>query len=450
MELTPATTAATDTTNRRRFTRRGFLKWAGGIGLVSGAGVSGYYATRDCVRLGLVGAGARGNELASRIRNIGHYMYRYGRIVAVVDVNLHRAEALRDNYASSADVHSDHRDILQRPDIDAVIVTCPDHWHAAIAIDAMKAGKAVYLEKPMTRTIHESYEVVRVAKETNSRILVGTQQRNDVRFRTAAELAMNGRLGKIAKVQIVLGVKHLAAGPFPDSPVPDGLDWDRFLGPSPTVDFMRQRYEGWRDFWDYGGGELTNWGIHHIDCALWSVGLDNTLPVSARGTSPDLPAMPGGYECPEHFECRLGYPDGSEVEILTKEMKSRNDSGFTLIGDKAQVFVSRTKLLGDPVLDLAVNPLPTNAKRMHSHKATMQLTTENHLCHFWDVVRGEAEPVSSVESCHHANVAVHIANIAVRVGKPLKWDPAVGAFPGDTAATALANPPRRKGYELNI
>lgn len=450
METTPAITTDPQTTNRRRFTRRNFLKGAGGVALAGGAAAGGYFAARDCIRVGLVGAGIRGNSLADVIHKTGYYRYRHGRVVAVADVNLPRAAALRDKHAPGADIHSDHRKICERSDIDAVIVSCTDHWHAAVAIDAMRAGKAVYLEKPMTRTIHESYEVVRVARETDSRVLVGTQQRNDAHFRTAAELAMNGRLGKIAKVKIVVfGAKHLETGPFSDAPVPDGLDWDRFLGASPMVNYQTQRYEGWHYFWDYGGGELTNWGIHHIDCALWSLGLDNVLPVSARGSSPDLPARRGGYECPEHFAFRLEYPDGTEIEIVTNEKETRKDSGFTLIGDKGEVFVSRTQLLGEPVLALATNPLPPDAKRMHSNKATMSLTTVNHLGHFWDVVRGESEPVSSIESSHYGNVALHMANIAMRVGKPLEWDPVARAFPGDTAATAMVNPPRRKGYELN-
>ncbi len=442
----PAGSAVAGPRVGRWLTRRRFLKAAGGLVAGAGAVASGYYATRDRIRLGLIGCGIRGSTLAEIAKLSGYYLWRYGTIVAVTDVNRAKAAALKSKFCPGADVYGDHRQVLDRGDVDAVIVATPDHWHAAISLQALRAGKAVFHEKPFSHTIRESEALLAAVRSAGLPFLVGTHQRNMWSCRTAAELVRNGRLGKVRKATVTLLNKGWRGGPFPSSPVPNGLDWDRWLGPAPEVAYCPERYQKFHGWWDYGGGEMMNWGSHHVDIAMWAMDLARVPVVKVAGSG-KLPSIPGGYEIPADFTARLDFATGATLEIQTTADRVR-PSGVLFEGEKGTLWVDREKIEGRAALELASKPLPPDAIRLHTSPAVTRLPTVRHLAHFYDVVRGLCAPVSDAESAHATNVALHLANIAIRVGRPLRWDATAQAIIDDAQASAFLSAPRRSGYEL--
>jgi myo-inositol 2-dehydrogenase/D-chiro-inositol 1-dehydrogenase len=431
---------------QRGWTRRRFLKVSGGLLLGAGAAAAGYYSTRDRIRLGLIGCGIRGLTLAKITQLSGYYAWRYGSIVALVDVNRPRAEDVRAKFCPNAEVYEDHKPVLARQDVDAVIVATPDHWHAAISLQALQAGKAVYHEKPFSHTIQESQALRAAVKASGLPFLVGTHQRGMWTCRTAAELIRNGRLGKVNKATVLLWNKGGRGGPFASQPVPDGLDWDRWLGPAPLAGYCPERYLRFHNWWAYGGGEMMNWGAHHLDIAMWAMDLSRTGPVKVAGDA-ELPSIPGGFDVPADFMARLDFATGQTIEIRTTPDRAR-PSGILFEGERSMLWVDREYLLGPAVLELRSNPLPPDAIRLHSSPAVKTLPTVQHLKHFYEVVRGLAFPLSDAETAHAANVALHLANISIRVGRPIQWDPATERIRGDAEASALLSAPRRAGYEL--
>ncbi len=431
---------------RRWLTRRGFLKATGALALSGGAAATGYYSTRDRIRLGVIGCGIRGSTLAEVAKLSGYYLWRHGSVVAVADVHRVRAEQLRAKHCPAADVYQDHRPVLERDDVDAVIVAVPDHWHAAITMEALRTGKAVFHEKPFTHTIAESHALIAAVRSAGLPFLVGTHQRNMWTCRTAADLVRNGRLGKVSRAKVVLLNKGWRGGPFPPQPIPDGLNWDRWLGPAPAVPYCWERFYKFHGWWDYSGGEMVNWGAHHLDLAMWAMDLGHTFPVRASGTA-ELPHIPGGYEAPADFSARLEFPAGETIEIQTAAA-SPHTSGVLFEGEKSSLWVDREKIEGPAFDELRTRPLPPDAARLHPGAAVKSMPAVRHLSHFYEVVRGVAPPVSDAETAHTTNVALHLANIAIRVGRPIRWDPANERITDDPGASALLSSPRRAGFEL--
>ncbi len=431
---------------RRLLTRRRFLKLSAGLLAGSGALAAGYYSTRDHIRLGLIGCGVRGSTMAEIAKLSGYYFWRYGSVVALADVNRNRAEQVRAKFCPAADLYQDYTRVLDREDVNAVIVATTDHWHAAISLAALRAGKAVYHEKPFSHTIQESQVLLAAVKRAKLPFLVGTHQRNMWSCRTAAELVRNGRLGKVSKAIVVLWNKSWRGGPFSPQPVPDGLDWDRWLGPAPEVAYCPERYEKFHGWWDYAGGEMLNWGSHHMDLAMWAMNLGHTGPVKVAGSA-ELPSIPGGFDVPADFTARLDFATGETIEIQTTPDWSRS-SGVLFEGENGTLWVDREKLEGPAAEELRSKPLPPDAIRLHSCPAVTTRPTVQHLSHFYAVYRGLASPVSDAESAHATNVALHLANISIRVGRPIRWDPASERILDDPQASALMSNPRRVGYEL--
>ena len=431
---------------QRWLTRRRFLKISGGLFVGSGAVATGYYSTRDHLRLGLIGCGIRGSTMAEIANWSGYYLWRYGNIVALADVNRPRAEKVRAKFCPHAEVYPDANSVLGREDVDAVIVATPDHWHAAIALQALRAGKAVYHEKPFSHTIQESQALRAAVKASGLPFLVGTHQRGMWTCRTAAELIRNGRLGKVAKATVVLINKGGRGGPFAPQPVPDGLDWDRWLGPAPVAAYCPERCLKFHSWWAYGGGEMMNWGSHHLDIAMWAMDLSHTGPVKVTGSA-ELPSIPDGFDVPADFTARLDFATGQTIEIRTTPERSR-PPGILFDGERSTLWVDRENLEGPAVLELSSKPLPPDAIRLHSSPAVKTLPTVQHMRHFYDVVRGLSTPLSDAETAHRTNVALHLANISIRVGRPIRWDPTAERILDDPQASALLSAPRRTGYEL--
>ncbi|MBX3411938.1 MAG: Gfo/Idh/MocA family oxidoreductase [Pirellulales bacterium] len=436
----------------RRFTRRGLLLGAAGIAAAGTLGGSGYWLSRRGVRVGLIGAGVRGSRLANILR-LARFLPLYGDVVAIAEVNRAKAEAVRDAECPGAELYEDYTRVLARDDIDAVIIAVPDHWHAKIAIEATKTGKAIYCEKPLSHTIHEGQAIVCAVRESGTTLLVGTQQRSDANYRLACELVRNGRLGEIKRVVVNVLEKGRLGGPFASRPVPAGLNWDAWLGPAPLAEYCPERYQTWNCWWDYSEGELVNWAVHELDIAQWGLGMELNGPIEIEGVTPQgLPDIAGGYQIPREFRVTMTYPNGTQIllqSLPTKTIKEGRDRlGVRFEGTEGRLAVNRVGLYGAPVEEAARNPLPTDAIRLHDSVPSKDRIVLQHLYHFLQCVKQEATPVSDVESSHRSASLCHLGSIAVRMGRKLTWDPVSETFPGDDAANALLGYTYRAPYSM--
>ncbi len=400
-----------------------------------------FAAKNDRPLVGQIGCGGQGNGITNRAK-------RYGDIVAVCDVDAHRAEQAKAKQGGGkAEIFDDYRKLLDRKDIEVVTIGTPDHWHTRIAIAAMKAGKDVYCEKPLTLTIDEGKLICKVVKETGKVFQVGTQQRSDgSRFLTAIALAHQGRLGNIKTVSCSIGGAP-SSGPLKKETPPDHLNWEQWLGQAPLVDYIPRRchYE-FRWWYEYSGGKMTDWGAHHVDIATWLIGADDTGPISVGGTATHPvpfenghPTLDNQYNTANKFNVSCKYKSGVEV-IIRDDM----DNGLLIEGDKGRIFVSRGALKGKPVEDLKDNPLPEDA----IIKVYKGKKPGDHMGNFFDCLKTREQPISDVFTHHRAMTTCHLANIAIRLGRALKWNPDTEQIEGDSEANAMQNREQRKGYEI--
>lgn len=424
--------------------RRRLLKATAGTALAAGAGAAWFSAARDPIRLGLVGAGGRGRQLARTVRWTRLHR-RCGELVAVCDVNRRRAEPVRDEFCAQATLHEHYQEVLDRDDIEAVIVATPDHWHTTITLAALRAGKAVYCEKPLTLTVAEGKLLVAAVAQTGGVVQVGTQQRSDWRFRTACELVRNGRLGNLQRVEVTLPSSSLPAtssgGPFAPSPAPNDLNWDLWLGQAPWTEFCKQRYDPFRWWFEYSGGFMTDWGAHHLDIVHRALGLEDSGPQRIDGRA-ELPDVPNGYNTPRRFAVDLTYPGGIPVHVRLSE----RENGILFEGDEGRIFVNRGRLTGEPVEQLARRPLPADALRFDNGTKHWGTATYIHMLEFFDSIRTGKPSISDVGSQHRTATACHLANISMRLGRPIRWDAATEQCRDDPAANVLLDRPQRAPY----
>jgi predicted dehydrogenase len=424
-------------------TRRRFLHAAGGLTALGAGGAGLYLATQTAIPMAVIGTGARGAMLT---KTLTRRAYRtYADVRAVCDVNRLCAEAVHNCYCRGADIYEDYRHVLERDDVQAVVVATPDHWHVKIACAALRAGKAVYLEKPLSLTIAEGRHLVRTVNETGGTLLVGTQQRSDRQFQQACELVANGRLGELKRVTVQLD-ENPVGGPWPTSPPPEHLNWDLWLGQAPWVEHSAQRCDlNFRFWYEYGGGEITDWGAHHVDIAQWAMGMDKTGPVVIDGEG-ELPRVENGFNVPRRFDVELKYANGVRLRIVTAPRK-----GVLFEGDRGRIFVGRGALTGKPVEELYHSPLPADAIAFGHLGRYWEWggAKHVHLQHFFDCVLNGREPISDVESQHRSATVCHLANLCLRLGRKLRWDPLREAFPDDPLANAMITRKQREPYTLD-
>lgn len=374
----------------------------------------------------------------------------HGDVAAICDVDRQVAEKARQQFGGKADLYDDYRRLLDRKDIDVVLIGTPDHWHAAMSIDACLAGKDVYCEKPLTLTIDEGKRLVRVVQQTGRVLQVGSWQRSDHRFRLACEMVRAGRIGKLRQVIVVLG-KNATGGPFQPEDPPPYLNWDRWLGQAPGVPYMKERcHYTFRWWYEYAGGQMTDWGAHHMDIAQWGMGADDSGPVEIDGRA-EFPNLPNGYNVAIAFSARLRYANGVELVV---EDEGRN--GVMFEGTEGRVFVNRGTIAGAPVEALRDQPFPREKFRLYGfdnlsrpERVGKLDAIINHMGNFFDCVRQRRPPICDVVTQHRAASVCHLANISMRLGRPLRWDPQREVFLGDDEANQWLSRPRRKGYELS-
>jgi len=353
--------------------------------------------------------------------------------IAVCDVKSWRlknaADALRKRGFSDVQATPDWEVLISNPAIDVVCVTTPDHWHAALAIEAMKAGKDVYVEKPMTLTIEEGKAVVE-AQEKYGRILqVGSQQRSSQRFRMAAMLVRNGMIGDVKEIYVRLG--RFPEPPEQENikPVPEGFNYDRWLGPTPYYEYSHHRVKGhygggWRCYWDYGSRKFGDWGAHHFDIIQWALGRDGTGPVEF---------IPKGFQGEEYHHYR--YADG----ITVWRDRGPNPAMIRFIGTEGEVHVGRNKLAS----------LPEDLIRHRFGDDVIQLyESKNHRRNFIDSVQSRKPTICPATVGHRSGTICQLAGIAERLVRPVKWDPELQEIIGDKEAASMQDRSRRPGYEL--
>jgi predicted dehydrogenase len=373
-------------------------------------------------------------------------------VVAVCDVDQAHAAAVAQQFAESGKAPAeltDFRKVLERKDVDVIVNATPDHWHTLINLGAAAAGKDIYAEKPLTLTIDEGKRLVKAVRKQRVVLQTGTQQRSNKLFRLACELARNGRIGKLTQVTVYVPA-GLREGPFTPVPVPDGLNWDFWLGQAPQVDYLKERcHQTFRWWFDYSGGPVTDWGAHHNDVARWAIGLDGPTEIQARALTEPIP---GGYTTPSEFEATLTWaggvkqvvkttPDDSPFGVALKPDGQRN--GVRLEGTNGWIWVNRTTInASEP--EMLDAPLTNPKVRLE--------ISDDHMANFFEAVRSRKDPVSPVESGHLSAVVGHLIVIALRTGRTLRWDPAKEHFVGDGAKEANAQMarPMRKPYDYGF
>ncbi|MBP7934312.1 MAG: Gfo/Idh/MocA family oxidoreductase [Phycisphaerae bacterium] len=417
----------------RRWNRREVLRFGGAV--VAAAAAKRRTEARGAATLpageritvGVIGVGGRGSSHLEALRVRGDVA-----VLAVADVDRGRREAAAARVAGGCASYNDYRELLIRPDIDAVVIATPDHWHALNAIDACEAGKDVYCEKPLSLTIREGRAMVKAARRTAAVFQVGSQQRSDRRFRRACELVLSGRIGKLERI-----VTRIGEGPVgrwsPRMDPPPGLDWNFFVGPAPWADYTPNRcFDSFRWFYDYAGGMVTDWGAHHNDIAQWGNGTSFTGPVKVEPISVEFPAK-GPYETAMRFETRATYANG----VVLTTTSTGNDVEFH--GTDGWVKVNRDRLETSRP-EMAKDPPGMGDVRLYE--------SPGHLTDWIQCIRIRSRPLCDVEIGHRSVTACHLANIALRNGRAVQWDPEREEIINDPGLSRWLSRPYRAPWRL--
>jgi predicted dehydrogenase len=416
-----------------------------GPGLFSRAITSAQAQDKPRLKVERPGIGAIGLRYQGTV--ITHKALAHGDVVALCDVDRHVREQARASFGSTPRIFEDYRELLARPDVDVVMIGTPDHWHAKMLIDAVRAGKDVYCEKPLTLTIDEGKRIRQAIAQSDCVIQVGSWQRSDHRFRLAAEMVRQGRLGRLQRVEVVLG-KNVVGGPFDVVPVPKHFNWDFWQGQTTDVPFLAERTHYTFRWWqEYSGGQMTDWGAHHIDIAQWAI---DSYPIEVEGTAKFPPGGGDRFNVPLDYFARYRYANGVELTVADQ---GRN--GILFIGSAGRIFVNRENLAGTPVSELAGKPLSREQFTLYGHdnlerpeRAGKLDAIINHMGNFFDCIHSRRQPISDVESQHRSATTCHLGNMAMRLGRKLRWDPTSERFVDDAEADRQLRRDQRSGFEV--
>lgn len=414
-------------------------------------------SANDRLKLAAVGTGVYSDRYTGKGDHPGRGMTialqaaTLGDMVAVADVNLAHGRFFEERLGKKLEVVQDYRKLLDRKDIDAITIGTPDHWHVKVAIDAMRAGKHVYCEKPATLTVDEGKQLIKVAEETKKVCQIGTQQRseNAKRFLTAIAIARSGRLGDKLSALVSVG-KAEKGGPFETGVAPSELNWDMWLGQTPKVDYCKQRCDFDFRWWlEYSGGQVTDWGVHHMDIALWALGLENTSPTTIEGKG-NYPDVKNGFNVAVDFDCNLTFADGQSCRLYSGENQ------LVIEGSKGKIRVNRGRLTGAPVEQLSkadMDKLNDDiVKLCHGKDPSGEDGNDNkagsHMKNFFDCIKDGGKTISDVATHHRSVAACHLSNIAMILKRKLTYDPVKEIFPSDDEATAMLKREQRPEYSI--
>ena len=438
--------------NMQEFNRRRFLKTAAAISAASS--LPNWFldecranpqdkpteSANDKPSVALIGCGGRG-------RGVAKDASQFGNVVAVCDVDDAQL-ALAQMQWPKAKAFKDFRDVMVRQDVDIIVCGTVDHWHTLVSIAAMRAGKDVYCEKPLTLTVEEGKHLVSVARETGRILQTGSQQRSDPRFRLACELVRNARIGKLEHVDVFLPAGR-REGPFKSSTPPPGLNWDMWQGQTPNVSYVKERtHVTFRYWWDYSGGTMTDWGAHHNDIALWGMGLERSGPVSVKG-KPLVEMIPDGFTAASLYDVQYSYANGVTHRCRSTTANAWNGAvvdpdgqphGVRFTGTDGWIWVTRGAIeASDP--EMLIDPLPSNAQRLY--------VSDNHMGNFFASVASRQQPVCDVEIGHRSASVCHLGVIALRLRRELKFDPSSESFVGDAQADQWLSREMRKPWSYD-
>lgn len=398
----------------------------------------GYTAPSDQFQLGFIGTGKQGGILAGYFKDVAQ-------VVAGADVDSQKLAAfskkieknmaesrLKDNYQGFR-AYADFREMLQRKDIDGIAITTPDHWHAVMAVMAANAGKHVYCEKPMAHTVEEGRAMVNAMHRNNVILQTGSMQRSWDKFRTAANLVRNGYLGKIKEVLVNVGDPAIPDD-LPGMPVPAVLNWEGWVGPAVMRPFNpelappveRDIYPNWRNYKEYGGGILSDWGAHMFDIAQWALDMDRSGPV--KFIPPTEPGAKRGLT--------MIYENG----VVLRHQDFGRKWGVRFIGEDGKTLdVSREYLDSNPA-NLVTATLGPDAKLVYN--------STNHYQDWIDCIKSGRQPIADVETGHRTSSLCALANIAYWLKRPLEWDPRREQFRNDAEANVLVKASIRAPWTL--
>ena len=389
--------------------------------------------------IALIGCGGRGMGITKEAAT-------FGEMRAVCDLDPVRLAAAQKTYPDAKGL-KDFRAVMERDDIHVIINGTPDHWHTLVNFAALRAGKDVYSEKPLTLTIAEGQRLVAEVKKTGRVLQTGSQQRSDARFRLACELERNGRIGKLKHVSVWLPSGR-REGPFMPSPVPEGFDWDMWLGQAPKTDYVKERtHVTFRYWWEYSGGTMTDWGAHHNDIAMWGIGLERSGPVAIEG-KPLVEMIPGGFSAFSEYAVNYTYANGVTHSCVSTPANAWNGTvldkngqqhGVKFEGSDGWIFVTRGRIEASKP-ELLETALPANAERLY--------VSANHMGNFFDCIRSRKAPIADAEIGHRSVSVCHLGVIALRLGRKLTWDPAKEQFTGDNEANGHVSRPMRGPWTL--
>jgi len=445
--------------------RRDFIRSAAGAALLSSfplvvpSRLLGAGSPSNRLRLGQIGAGriARGHDIPAVLAaNLGDY-------VALCDLDSKRLaegrvlieQSARDGGAPKPAIqaYGDYRELVARDDIDAIVISTPDHSHAELAFAAIRSGKDVYLQKPMTLTFDEGV-LLRDAVKKHGRVFqLGSQQRSTSQFRLACELVRSGRVGRLTRVEIGLPLDPTAPD-NPEQPVPPNLDYDRWLGPTPSAYYTEQRVHpqsgydrpGWMRNEAFTLGMITGWGAHHFDIAHWGMNVELGGPSRVEGTA----VFPTNKIWNVHgaYHVELAYPGGVKLTV-----SNDFENGIRFFGDEGWIFVSRGEAMAtpsDPKSARRSKALEASDPRLLDPKGlTVHLprSSEHHL-NFLECVRSRETTMSPAPIAHRSNTACIVSWIAMKLKRPLTWDPAAERFVDDDEANAMLSRPERAPYGI--
>jgi predicted dehydrogenase len=425
--------------NRRQFIKR-TVAAAGAAGFPyfvrsSALGQAGRPAPSNRIVMGCIGMGGQGT---GDMR--GFLGKKEAQVVAVCDVDKkHRENAKKlvdEKYGNSdCKMYIDFREVIERKDIDALLLALPDQWHSIPAIMGARSGKDMYAEKPLARTIREGRAICDAVHRYGRIWQTGSWQRSVGNFRRACELVRNGRIGKVDKVEVGLPTGG-GGGNNPIQPVPEGVDWDFWLGPAPWVPYRGVMHWNWRWMMDYSGGQLTDWAGHHIDIAHWGLGLDRTGPVEIEGKG--VYPRDGMYDAPTQYKFTCKYRDGLTM-IVANDRQLPKGMGAMWYGEKGWIHVNRGGLKAEPksILDEVIGP---NEIKLYNSR--------DHTQNFLDCVKSRKETITPVEIAHRSISVGLLGEIAMLTEEKLKWDPEKEIFLNSDQANRLLSRPMRAPWHL--
>ncbi len=446
----------------RATSRRAFIRTFAGAAtapFILPSGLRAQTSPNGKLAVAMIGNGKQGGILMGRFLALDDVV-----VVAVCDVDTNRREAAKkavEKFYSGkqtkewkgCSAHKDFREVLDRNDIDAVVIATPDHWHAVIAVAAARAGKDILCEKPLTQTVQEAVSLVKAVRDSKRVFQTGSMQRSMREFRVAAEIVRNGGIGKVSRVETSFGVPGVWCD-LPEEAAEPGLDWDLWLGPAPARPYnsilaprgLHTHYPMWRLYREYGGGFVTDWGAHHVDIAQWALGRDESGPVEVIAPADSATAKSGA---------KLKYEDG--VELLHTPQGGK---GVSIFGSDGEVHVNRGKIevirggktvakywdkSDQPGLGGSLDLL--EAEFLKDAKVKL-VVSPNHYADFTAAVRKRSQPIAHEGIGASSVIACHLLNFGYYHGKNFKWDPAASAFADGTGDPSWLHVKYRGGWKI--